>query len=443
MKKISLLFLLLLLAAKIIFAQEPPTKDFTIDYFGFPLKMQCPVVPGKTAADSMKNLVAKNSEEIKDCFDALKNLSANYQIEGYAQVLLYAKLVESLPGSKKAGPRASFADAALNSQPLSKNDQIALLFALISQAGWGTVLYETDAGYVINLKIKDKIEGIADLSFPGFFFWQPGKSFTDLPPIYRKRRIFHKVVSDGRPLAFDRIPQIPWLMTKEGREVSFQSPEGCPQEWNFKVSRLPSYEEFLSLWPRSDTVLAPIAYQILTPFDFDNVFRPRPYNMSEERFGTCLLNWVQVNTDYDQKHADDSVARNKKVSANAMSAADFDPNSQLRNPLEILFTIRKGICTELSITLIAILEAAGFPGENIIMLAYNPRTPKAHINLAVAPLTSDLPKDASYIEINGDQYYIMDPAYYIRDPKQKIITAWGDNFVKDAKGAIVYQGKRR
>lgn len=435
MKKIGLICLALVFISRSSFAEQTVNKDFKIDYFGFPLRMSCTVGQSFGRGDNpLKQLVDKDSQEIGNCLGALQKLSDQYQIKNYAQLLLFYKFVESVSGSGPASPKTSFADAVLKNKAMDKNDQAALLYALAAKAGYGCALYETDAGNLLLLSITQRIEGVREGKF---YIWQPGKNFTELPPVSKQTRVIQKIIYDGYPVTFDQLPSVPWLMTREGPELEFKSPQGCPASWNFRVARLPDYEAFLSLWPRSEIVLGPLSYSMLRPFGFDQVFSARPLGMSDEEFGTCLLNWVQANTEYDKEHALEFTAKMKNVQANKTSAQDLSVNKQNRNPVETLFVNRKGVCAELSLALIGVLRAAGFRPENIMMATYDEGTTKAHLNLAVEPLKDDLREGAIYLEINGIKFYIMDPSVYIYDGNRKLLTKWGDTLYKSGKGVAI------
>jgi len=436
MKKIGLAGLALFFISRLTLAQQSPIRDFKIDYFGFPLRMQCSISQSYGRGDTpLKQLVDKDSQEVKDCLASLQKLSDQYRIKSYAQLLLFQKFVAAISGAGTASPSTSFADAVLKNQALDKNDQAALLYAMMSKSKYGCALYETDAGNLLLLSINQRIEGIKDGKY---YIWQPGKNLTELPPVSKSTRVRQKLFNEGYRITFEQLPDIPWLMTGEGPELKFKSPAGCPASWSFSARRLPDYEQFLSLWPRSDTVLGSLSFSMLKPFGFEQVFSPKPSGMSDEQFGTCLLNWVQINTEYDQEHAQEFIAKTQNMQTGKTSTAGLDVRKQNRNPVETLFVNRKGVCSELSVLLIGILQAAGFTPENIMMAFYDPGTTKAHLNLAVEPINDDLREDAVYLEINGIKFYIMDPANYIYGANKKLMTRWGDTPYKSRKGVSLF-----
>jgi len=436
MKKTGLICLALFFISRLALAQPSPIRDFRIDYFGFTLRMQCSVSQKYGRGDTpLKQLADRDSQEVKDCLASLQKLSDQHQIKSYAQLLLFQKFVASISGAGAASPGTSFADAVLKNRALDKNDQAALLYAMMSRSKYGCALYETNAGNFLLLSINQRIEGIKDGKY---YIWQPGKNLTEIPPVSKSTRVRQKLVSEGPPITFEQLPAIPWLMTGEGPEVNFKSPAGCPPSWSFSAQRLPDYEQFLSLWPRIDKVLGSLSFSMLKPFGFEQVFSPKPLGMSDEQFGTCLLNWVQVNTEYDKEHAQEIIAKMENLQTSKTSNVDLDVRKQNRNPVETLFVNRKGVCSELSVLLIGILQAAGFPAENIMMAFYDPGTTKAHLNLAVEPITDDLREGAVYLEINGIKFYIMDPADYIYGADKKLMTKWGDTPYKSHKGVSVF-----
>jgi len=433
MKKYLLAVLIILLPAAGA-AQNPPPQNFAIDYYGYTLKLSCAVTPSALPGGGFRDLVNKDSLEVADCLAPLKKIADDRSMKGYATVLLFARFVLSLPATATQGPRTSFADAVLNKTPLGPNDQAALLFVLIAQTGTGVELFNTNAGDFIFLNLRDRIEGVNEGSY---YMWMPDKSFTDLPRFNRQVMVSDKLVRQGGPVTFEKLPEIPWLMTKEGSAVSFTSPEGCPREWTFTSYRLPEYEQFLALWPRSETILGQLADQMLKPFALDQKFSPRPYDMPEDRFGSCLLNWVQSNTQYDQAHADDFHVKIRNLANKQISRDDLDLSRQNRNAVETLLVNRKGVCSELSIVLIGVLQAAGYPRNHILMATYDEGTQLAHLNLAVEPLKDELPTGAAFIELSGRKFYIMDSSVYIYDVNRKLVTKWGDSSYKDNKQATL------
>jgi len=381
-------------------------------------------------------LIAKNTRETAPCLQSLQELSGIYKIKGYAQVLLPARWVQALPATSQPGPLVSFADAVLSQKPLDKNDQLALLYSLLAALGFKSALYVTDKGNLLLLYVQEPIEGISNGDH--FYVWEPGKSFTDLSRFPRQVKIRDKLVNEGRPITFEALPEIPWLMTKEGAEVSFKSPEGCPAQWSFSLRRLPQYEAFLALWPRANFILGPLSSQMLKPFSLEQIFNPKPEGMTDEQFGTCLLNWLQINASYDDAHAEDFADKNKHILQKQLTAEDRSVSRQNRNPVETLLVSRKGICAELSITLVGILQAAGFAPDHIALASYDQGTTNPHLNLAVLPLTDDLREDAAYLLLKGGKFYIMDPSVYIYDKNKALVTQWGDTPYKGKKNVVVH-----
>jgi hypothetical protein len=203
------------------------------------------------------------------------------------------------------------------------------------------------------------------------------------------------------------------------------------------LNRLPEYEKFIALWPREDSILAPLVYSMLSPFELDRIFQPRPAGMSEYKFGTCLLNWVQINAPYDEQHADDFKLNNKNIIEGTVTDADLSPSRQHRNPLEILFSIRRGVCGELSLTLAGILQNAGYSPDHILLANYDMTTQLGHLDLAVKMFRDESPPEAAFLFVNGEKYYIMDPAVYVYGKNNQLQTRWGDTPYKGAKDAAI------
>lgn len=436
MKKILLVFMLCISAPLPASTREQGQTEFAIDYFGFPLKLQCQIIPSPIAAENLKQLIAKNTAEITPCLKSLKRLSSDYKISGYAQVLLLARWVQELPAAGQPGPLLSFAEAVLEKKPLAKRDQLALLHSMLAALGFKSALYLTDKDPLLLLYVQEPIEGIS--SGDHFYLWEPGKSFTDLPQFPRQVKIREKLLNQGQPITFEELPEIPWLMTREGAQVSFKTPEACPPQWSFSLRRLPQYEEFLALWPRANFILAPLSFPMLKPFSLEQIFSPRPEAMTDEQFGTCLLNWLQLNVPYDEAHAEDFADKNKHILQKKLAPEDRTVGRQNRNPVETLLVSRKGICAELSITLAGILQSAGYAPNHIALASYDQGTVNPHLNLAVRPLSDDLPEDAAYLLLNGERFYIMDPSVYIYDQNQTLVTRWGDTPYKGKKNVKVH-----
>jgi len=417
-RKIVLGFLALLLVSGPASAQTGE-QEFRVDFFGFLIKARCLPARSEIFAKDLKTLVAKNFAEIDPCMAPIKTIFQSHEMEGYSQILFLTRLVDSLPATDKPGPAVSFAEAALDKKPLDLASRRALLFALIAAFGFKSQIMSTNQGNLIMLNLAERIDGIV---FEGeYYLWEPGKNFTEVPAL-SKVSYKQKVPLGRKPVTFDKLPAIPWTMTREGDEAGFKSPSrpGCPEQWSFSLRRLPEYEKFFALWPRDVFLQIRLVSQVLEPFQLDDVFGDKPESMTEELFGTCLLNWLQVNTSYDQQHAKEKPAARRN-----------------RNPLEILFSMRKGICGELSTTLIGILLEAGFPPENILTAIYDPNTPAAHLNLAVEPREGKMRAEAAFIEDQDEKFYIMDPAFYIRDRQNNLLTRWGDSQYKNNKDVEV------
>lgn len=172
---------------------------------------------------------------------------------------------------------------------------------------------------------------------------------------------------------------------------------------------------------------------MLAPFELERIFQPRPAGMSEFAFGTCLLNWVQINAPYDFAHGADILQNNSNIIRGTVTKEDIIKNRERRNPLDILFTIRRGTCGELSLTLAAILQAAGYPAEQIWLANYDADKPENHLDLAVRMFHDESPPGAAFIAINNAKYYIMDPAVYVYDTKGQLRSRWGDTPYKGVK----------
>lgn len=380
--------------------------SFSIDYFGCPIKMLCEVEEaGGADVSSFTTLVSRDESEIGDCMKSLLDVSVRHDIRGYAQALLFWRFVESLPGGDKSSDWTSFADA-VRGRGLSRNDKIALLYVMLGKAGYGVEVKRTGREHFLVVKLDHSIPGFS--WSPLHYTWEPGHEFYDEKALARFHSAYDVLAHEGAAMTFDSLPDVNWEMTAPGREVSFKSPDGCPDQWAFKVRRLPGYEEFLALWPREYEIMGLNAGKMLEPFGFEQRFRPAMGGMDNEDFGNCVFQWVQLNLPYDYPHS-------KEPPATRIT----------RNPVETLMVYKKGVCSELSMTLVGLLLDSGFPPDYIKIAQWDKGTARGHINIAVAPLSGDLGSGTYFTDRkNGRKYYLMDPAYRITGNRLGI--KWGD-----------------
>ena len=395
-----------------------------LDYFGHRLLASCPVRPESGSAASFQELVSRDAVEVGPCVaELVQRVAPQYGLTGYAEVLLLERFVARLPAAESdADKYTSFAPAALQGRPLARRDRIALLYALLSSAGYGVGMMESEGYYFLVLRVGEEISGHW-WEREDWYAWEPGRPFSDAGTAAGFSSAVKVTAHDGRAVEFI-LPDLPWERTAAGERKQLQAPAGCPRAWDRSIVRRPELERYLDLWPRDRMVQAKNAATVLAAFGFRDLLRPygalarmesplrrlglvgrlgpAGRGWGEEALGNCLLQYEVLNLDYDWKHAQEE-------------------GSLTRHPAATLFL--GGDCDELCFTLIGLLRLAGFPQERMVMLRYEAGSPDAHMNLGVAPAGGKLPS-GSFVEAAGRRYYIMDPAYkYLSN--NRVATVWG------------------
>lgn len=364
---VVLLTMLVLLTCLRAWGQNDAVKEeiILVDYFGYNIPVICKIPVVSRKAISFEELVEIDTEEIKDCYRALEEISTKYQFvnHNYGQALLFWKFAEALPNDKvyKNG-WVSFSEVVLNKDQknengnykiyLGRNDKIALIYSLLARAGYGVkVLQDDNKNYYLALRVNANIYGTYLIDNPGFYRWEPGYNFGNIPSNLMPSG-YLILSNNGKPITFNHLGAIPWNQTARGDKVDFKSPKGCPSSWNFSINRLPKYEEFLQFWPHDAgshrIVQACLAKHIFAPFDLEGKFNPEKNpelkEMRSDQLGNCLFKWVRLNIPYGKGQ------------------------KYVRNPVITLVKDQTGDCDELSLALIGVLSSAGFPADHIKMV---------------------------------------------------------------------------
>jgi hypothetical protein len=400
-----------LIVASVVSALPVSAKEIRVDYFGHPVRLECAVEAAEFPAATFLELVKKDEAETASCIQPMARAASSLGLDGYAQALFFERLVAGLPGSRsETGSNTSFAEAVRDGKPLARRDRIALLYALLSRAGFGVGVMRGDEYYFLVLRIDEEISG-RRWARQDRFTWEPGRPFTDVGPAADFHRAHPVVYHDGRPVDFP-FPDLDWK-AGGGKAKSLTSPPGCPKSWDRSLSRRPGLEHYLSLWPRDQAVQSANSHLILAEYGLDRTMSDRA-GLADEALGNCILQYAIGNFPYDWERAKDP---------------DSDPT--VRHPGETLF--RGGDCDELTYVLLGLLRLAGFDPSRIVVLRWDPGQADTHMNLGVEPLSGTL-EFGSWVESRGRRFYIMDPSY-MYTYNNKLATVWGMLSKK-------YQGKR-